>query len=462
MRAFHALAALVAVSPLALLGLRGAPVQLEAGAPMGDAPVAQDLDPDPDVVHVRLKAEHVSWEVAPGHVVEGMGYNGLVPGPTIEARVGDRVIVELENALDQPTTIHWHGLRVPAAMDGTPAMMDPVLPGGSFRYEFTVPDAGTFWYHPHANEAEQMEHGLYGAFIVHDPADPRFDAERVLMLDDLKLDRQGSIEPNGGFFEIHDGREGDTALLNGRHSPTLTMAAGTTERWRVVNPSSARYIRLSVGGRPFSIIGSDGGLIEAPQRATEVLLAPSDRVDLVVGPFAEGETVAIEALPYDRGLGLSETVVYGTLEVGAARPSVAGPLPEKLREIPWMADLETPADREIHMAGRLTVRGVEFMVDGEPDALAAPVRVGDTQVWDVVNETPIHHPFHLHGYFFQVLSIDGQPTGDPSLQDSVDLPPESTVRVAWSPEGRPGSWMFHCHILEHAEAGMMAGFDVIP
>lgn len=461
MRTVFALTALVPFAGLALFGFGAAPVRPTPGAPLAEAPVAVDLDPDPHVVHVRLVAQEVAWEVAPGHVVRGMGYNGHPLGPRIEANIGDTVVVDLVNALPEQTTIHWHGLRVPAAMDGTPAMMNPVEPGETFRYEFAIPDAGTYWYHPHANTPGQMERGLYGAFVVHDPADPVFDAERTLLLDDLRIDRSGQIEDIGGFLEEHDGREGDVALIGGRHAPTLSMPAGTVERWRVVNPSNAAYIRLSVGGRPFRIIGSDGGLIEAPVEATEVLLAPSDRVDLVVGPFEEGEQIGIDALPYDRGLGETELVRYGTLDVGAAAPSVAEELPERLREIPWLADPNAAPDREVHMAGRMTLRGVEFMVDGEPNALAAPVSVGDTQVWDVVNETPIHHPFHLHGYFFQVLSIDGVPTKDASLQDTTDLPPRSTVRIAWHPEGRPGSWMFHCHILEHAETGMMADFEVV-
>jgi FtsP/CotA-like multicopper oxidase with cupredoxin domain len=139
--------------------------------------------------------------------------------------------------------------------------------------------------------------GLSGALIVRGDNEPRLDNERILVLDDLRLDRHGHIAKFGGMIEMHDGREGDVRLVNGTAEPELTIAAGQIERWRVVNVSSARYIRLSIGGAPFRILGTDGGLIEAPVPVNEVLLAPADRIDIAVGPFTEGQDLAIEALP---------------------------------------------------------------------------------------------------------------------------------------------------------------------
>src|SRR6185503_14261849 len=124
------------------------------------------------------------------------------------------------------------------------------------------------------------------------------DGERVLVLDDVALDAKGQIKPPGWWIERHDGRQGSTKLINGRQEPELTIAAGQIERWRIVNASSARYVRLSIGGRPFTLIGTDGGLIDAPVAMKEILLVPSDRVDLAIGPFAEGETLRIESLPF--------------------------------------------------------------------------------------------------------------------------------------------------------------------
>src|SRR5919198_1761732 len=213
-------------------------------------------------VKVRLEAAEVEWKIAPGTVVSGYGFNGRVPGPTIEADVGDTLVVVLTNALPERTSIHWHGLRVPADMDGTELVQRPVQPGETFEYRFKLPDAGTFWYHPHANETVQLEMGLSGALIVRAAGEPQLDVERVLLLDDVRLDKQGQIAPFGGIVEHHDGREGDTRLVNGKAEPVLPIAAGQAERWRVINASSARYIRLSVGGKPFKLLGTDGGLLE--------------------------------------------------------------------------------------------------------------------------------------------------------------------------------------------------------
>src|SRR5262245_18412750 len=168
-----------------------------------------------------------------------------------------------------------------------------VQPGETFTYRFKLLDAGTFWYHPHVNETVQLERGLYGALVVRADDEPVLDREQVLVLDDLKLDRKGQIAKFGGFVVWHDGREGDARLVNGKREPTLDIAAAQIERWRVVNASSARYVRLSIGGAPFRILGTDGGLIETPVTVSDVLLAPGDRVDIAVGPFAEGQKLAV-------------------------------------------------------------------------------------------------------------------------------------------------------------------------
>lgn len=423
------------------------------------------LDPTPAsdaAIVVELVATPHRWEIGGGRAVDGYAFDAQVPGPVIHARQGVPLEVRFTNHLPEPTLIHWHGLRVPAAMDGTQATQRPVAPGESFVYRFTPPDAGTFWYHPHANETEQLEKGLYGALIVHGPDEPALDAERVLVLDDLKLDRKGRLARFGGLKERHDGREGDVRLVNGVAEPVLTIAAGQVERWRIVNASSARYVRLSIGGRPFRILGSDGGLIEAPVEATEVLLPAADRVELAVGPFAEGEELAIEALAYDRfTMGRRGTERFATLKAGPTRPSVAA-IPERLRTIEPLAAPDAEPTRTVRLGFGFTLRhGLDFRIDGETHHHAEPVRVGELQVWDLVNDTRMDHPFHLHGFFFQVLAVDGEPPAWRSWEDVVNVPPKSTVRIAWMPDDRPGAWMAHCHILEHHAAGMMTHFEVV-
>lgn len=414
------------------------------------------------VIPVELEAREVDWPVAPGTVVRAWTFNGQVPGPVIEGRVGDVLEVRFTNRLPEPTAVHWHGMRLPAPMDGTEMVQQLVQPGDSFTYRFKLLDAGTFWYHPHANETVQLERGLYGALIVRGDGEPVLDREQVLVLDDLKLDRKGQIAKFGGFVERHDGREGDARLVNGKREPTLTIAAGQVERWRVVNAASARYVRLSIGGAPFRILGTDGGLIEAPVTVNDVLLAPGDRVDIAVGPFTEGEELAVESLRYWRTtIKRRKDERFATLRVGGAKPSVAI-VPERLRVIDPLAPISATPNRTVDFGIKYSLRrGIDFVVNGERHNVDSPVKVGELQVWDVVNSTLMDHPFHLHGYFFQVLSVNGNPPALRSWEDVVNLPPKSTTRIAWMPEDRPGSWMYHCHILEHHASGMMGHFEVV-
>jgi FtsP/CotA-like multicopper oxidase with cupredoxin domain len=347
-------------------------------------------------------------------------------------------------------------------MDGTQSTQRPVEPGETFIYRFTPPDVGTFWYHPHANETEQLEKGLYGALIVRGDNEPEVDGERILVLDDVNLDASGRLKPFGGFRERHDGREGDIRLINGRREPELTIAGGQVERWRIINASSARYVRLSLGGAKFRIIGTDGGLIEAPVEANEFLLPAADRVDLLVGPFEEGETLAIESLEYKRmTMKARGAERFGTLVVGPRKESRAS-VPARLRTIEPLAPIDAPANRKVTFSIGLSLRrGLDFRVNGEVHHEDRPVKVGELQVWEVVNKSLMDHPFHLHGFFFQVLSINGKEPEFRSWEDVVNLPPRTTVKIAWMPEDRPGSWMYHCHILEHHEAGMMGHFEVV-
>jgi len=419
-------------------------------------------DRAPREIHVTLEAKETTWEIAPGRTVAAWGYQGSVPGPTIVAHVGDTLVAHLVNNLPEPTLIHWHGLRVPAPMDGTQSVQRLVQPGERFEYRFVLPDAGTFWYHSHVNETVQVERGLYGAIVVLGPDEPIFDADRLLVLDDLKLDRSGAIAKKA-LFDRHTGREGQALLINGRQTPEYEIAAGQVERWRIVNASSARYVRLSLGGRPFRIIGSDGGLRDRAVTATETLLTPGDRVELAVGPFDdEGAEIAIESLPYRRtAMKRPRRDTWGTLRVGPRAPSVAV-VPEILRTIPSLvaAGPVTPM-RTVRLGARMTFHGHDWLINDQTHHHDAPVKVGELQVWDIVNETGMDHPFHLHGFFFQVVAVDGVPTTPTSWEDTVNVAGKETVTIAFRADDRPGQWMYHCHILEHHAAGMMGHFEVV-
>lgn len=435
-----------------------------AGADQAYRQACNAAQPDPGrrVIPVELEACEVDWEFVPGTKTRAWGYNGQIPGPTLAGHVGDVLEIRFTNRLPQPTNIHWHGLRVPAAMDGTEMVQRSVGPGESFVYRFRLLDAGTFWYHPHANETVQLEMGLYGPLIVRGADEPRLDAERVLVLDDVRLDREGQIAPFGGIVQHHDGREGDTRLVNGKAEPVLEVAAGQVERWRVINSSSARYIRLSVGGKPFRLLGTDGGLLEAPVTMNEVLLATADRVDIAVGPFAEGEALSIDALQYLRmTIRKRKDERFATLRVGPRRPSGAR-IPERLRSIAPLAPADAAPNRTVKLGVKFSLRRmVDFVINRERHHHDKPVKAGALQVWDIVNTTLMDHPFHLHGFFFQVLSVNGEPPPWRSWEDVVNVPPRATVRIAWLPDDRPGSWMYHCHILEHHASGMMGHFEVV-
>jgi FtsP/CotA-like multicopper oxidase with cupredoxin domain len=413
------------------------------------------------VVRYRLEAGEVDWEIAPGRTVRGYGFNGQVPGPILEAQQGVPLEIEFTNRLPEPTVIHWHGLRIPAALDGTEVVQRPVQPGETFTYRFTPPDAGTFWYHPHANETEQLEKGLYGALIVRAADELALDGEKILVFDDLRVDKSGQIAKFGGLMDRHNGREGNVRLINGTSEPVFAIAAGQIERWRIVNASSARYVRLSLGGLPFQIIGTDGGFIEAPVTAEEVLLPPADRVELAVGPFEkEGDVWGIDDLPYYRGTGKKGVERFGTIRIAKRLASTAR-IPPRLREIAPLVSETASVTRTVKLGFKMSLRrGFDFVIDGERHHHDEPVNVGELQVWDVVNTTQIDHPFHLHGFFFQVLEIDGKKPAWRSLEDVINVPAKATVRIAWYPDDRPGMWMYHCHILEHHAAGMMAHFEV--
>jgi FtsP/CotA-like multicopper oxidase with cupredoxin domain len=413
----------------------------------------------------KLTASEFDWKISDQKTIKAWGFNKSVPGPTIKAKKGDELAIKVKNSLREETVVHWHGIRLPSVMDGTDSVQKPIQPGEEFEYRFVVPDSGTFWYHSHQNETEQMEKGMYGALIVEDNDDPVVDADRVLMIDDMKLDANNEFK-KGGFVERwkerHDGRQGDTVFINGKENPVITMHAGQIERWRIINSCSARYVRLFFQGKPFRIIATDGGLIERPQLQTEVLIIPGERMDLAVGPFAERESFLIQSLPYNRMTFVkTKTEQLATVNVGITKPSIAS-IPPHLRMIEPLAPQDAQVTRKVNFSVGLSWKhGIDFLVNGRIHDDDQPVNVGELQVWEISNTSLMDHPFHLHGFFFQVIEENGNTPDYNAWKDSYNLKPKSTIKIAWRPDNRPGQWMYHCHILEHHEAGMMSHFQVV-
>jgi FtsP/CotA-like multicopper oxidase with cupredoxin domain len=438
------------------------PAGWDAGVKLAEA---TDLNPDPRVVEINLEARLANVEIAPGLTVEAWTYGGGLPGPLIHAQVGDRLIVHFSNRLPNPTTVHWHGVRVPIEMDGVPGISQPdVEPGKSFTYDFVLRDAGLYWYHPHLMAAAQVGFGLYGALLVDDPKETVGIADQlVLVLSDIAVDDDGHLEPadSGGPAGMVFGREGTHVLVNGHQHSSLTVRPGAPQRWRIVNAAKSRQFDLELEGVVFMKIGGDGGLQEYSQSSDRLILAAGERADVIVVPRADaGSELVLRAIPFNRGYG---SVEYRTIEdlltvkFADLPPIAAAPLPEVKRSIePLQAAAAKAVNINLTLA-QLSDGGFEFGINGVPFAPQTPVlaKLGDTQLWTVKNTTKWSHPMHIHGFFFQVVDEAGVPVHPLAWKDTVNVPFEQTVRFLVRFDERPGDWMYHCHILDHADGGMM-------
>lgn len=430
-------------------------------------PIPEDLNPDPDILEVRIEARVQDLEILPGTLTPVWTYNGGLPGPLLRLKVGDRLIVHFTNQLPEATSIHWHGMRLSNAMDGVPGYTQAAIePGQSFTYDYVVQDAGTFWYHPHVNSAAQVGWGLYGPIVVEDPNDPEvFGDELVLLLSDMSLNERGEFLPArvGTAFGDLFGREGEVLLVNGKVLPELKVRAGKQQRWRVINATRARYYTLRYKRSPLVRLGGDNGLMAHTETLDQIKLTPGERTDFVfTPPDAPGSEDFLKWYPTDRGYGttfnrLSENLLK--IVTIAAPAVVPEPIPEQLRTIAPI-DIAGAIEKEINLTIDITSDNRVLMgINGVHHDHAVPLlaRVGETHVWTVRNDTDFSHPFHLHGFFFQVLDDSRVP----EWKDTVDVPHHGEVKLAVRFDDRPGMWMYHCHILDHAEVGMMGHLHVL-
>ncbi|POZ64017.1 copper oxidase [Chromobacterium alticapitis] len=395
-------------------------------------------------------------------------YNDSVPGPAIELYEGEALAVRFDNRLPQSTTVHWHGLPIPADQDGNPH--DAVAPGQSRDYRFALPpdSAGTYWYHPHPHgrTAEQVYRGLAGVFVVRSRHDPLAHLpERWLVLSDLKLDEAGQIAANSEA-DLMDGREGQFALVNGAWQPRLALGVGERQRWRIWNATSARVLKLALPAHEVWLVGTDGGLIERPRRIEYLVLPPGARAELAVtGRFAPGQPAGLLALPYARGkmMGPDQTATLPLLDIEAGPAVATAALPKRLRAI---KPLPKPVvRRRVVFSEDMANPEAMFLINGKTfdmDRVDFVGKVGQVEEWEIDNQADMDHPFHLHGTQFQVTERhDGKGwRKEPYLawRDVVNVPPLQKVRLRFRQE-LPGPRMFHCHILEHEDAGMMGVLD---
>ena len=460
---------LALTSAVAWSGARLAPVN--APPELSPPPVLKNISSTPGTVEVTLTAEATRLSLKPGVTSEVFAYNGVSPGPTLEVNEGDRVIVHFRNTLAEPTTVHWHGIHLPADQDGS--ALNPVPAGGSRDYVFTPQrgSAGTYWYHPHIHHATgyQIAKGLYGAIVVRAPDDPlpKSITERLLILSDTRFAPDGSIDlPDKrsmqGRIDEENGREGDVFLVNGQVLPTISIKPGEVQRWRIINASAARVYRLAIPGQTFLHVGSDGGLFEKPIEVSELVLANSERVEILVkGTGAPGSRKTLQALPYDRYVPQTRPKDWNQtrdlLTLQLSRQAVIAPptVPQTLRRVPVLDTTQATVRRVVSFSqGMINNQHFDFA------RVDFTTRLGATEIWTIENLVGMDHPFHLHGFQFQVLERGGKPEPYRSWKDAVNVRRQETVRLIVRFDDFPGKWMFHCHILNHEDQGMMGILEV--
>jgi len=426
--------------------------------------LAYPIEPSPNgtVREFAITAAPTELPLVDGTTMRVWAYNNTVPGPTLRIKLGETLRVTFTNKLPQETTIHWHGVRVPNGMDGVPHMTQPpVQPGGTFVYEFTPKDAGTFWFHPHVRGSEQVERGLYGLLIVEDIAPPAYTRDVAWVLDDWLLggDRQLVEKFNTPHDLMHDGRWGNAITVNGRSDTTLTVAAGERFRLRLLNASNGRMYAPELPGLDASIIAVDGLYTATPIPLERFELAPGNRLDLDVTVTGGARSIEVIDSFYPQ-----RTNRLAQIDVDGTAPTPAFPSPAKTRVPAWPNALDTPVFHDF----RLNVRrggpfGLEWTIDNVAFAGHAQAQHehpslelvrGEFTHLKFTNESGRLHPIHLHGMFFKLLARNGVPATEPFFRDTVLVHANESIDIGLVPLDA-GDWMMHCHILEHAEAGMM-------
>jgi bilirubin oxidase len=450
---------------------------LTKGQPLVDLPRLSNASATAGIFETGLVAERTMIPALEGTTTEFWTYNGAVPGPMIEVYEGDTVRVRVANRLPQETTVHWHGLPVPPDQDGNP--MDPIAPGATRLYEYTLPEgsAGTYWYHPHphGHTAEQVFRGMAGVFIVRPRTDPvpAGIEDKTLIISDLRLD-SGGVIPANTPVDLQNGREGNYVLVNGRLQPVLTMNPGQTQRWRILNATSARYLRLALEGHTMTLIGTDGGLLQTPQPGLdEILLAPAERVEVIVtAALSAGESVELSSLRYERGImGMAHTAP-ATIPLLAVRyastPVAPVALPSRLTTIEDLGRA-TATKRLVFTSGMGMGMGgmMRFLIDGKSfdmERVDLTSRINEVEEWTVENRSSMDHPFHLHGTQFQVVrrTRSGVTMAEPfaAWRDTFNVVPFESVTFKVV-QRHLGKRVYHCHILEHEDQGMMGVVEVV-
>lgn len=414
-------------------------------------------------------------------------YGGRAPGPVIRARQGDRLEIALGNGLEQETTLHCHGLRLPNAMDGVPGLTQaPVATGGRFIYAFDLPDAGTYWYHPHIYATEQLGRGLSGVIVVDEPNPPEVDRDLVWLIDDWRIGEDGVLAAdfNHPHDVSHGGRIGNLITVNGAELETFPVRAGERLRLRLINAANARVFGLHFEDMSPQVIAVDGHPV-APYspEGERVVFGPGQRIDLILDIAAKpGERLVVRDNYYERF-----AYSFATFAVEPGRPLREQPLaaPFALAPNPLSEpDLGAAASHDILIEGGAMGGLREAMFKGRKvglrqlwrehgkvwtlNGIAAAgttddpmfrLQRGRSYRWRIRNDTVWDHPMHLHGHAFRLLTRNGQPVAHRPWSDTVLLHADDSVEIAFVADN-PGKWLFHCHVLEHHHGGMGAVVEV--
>lgn len=419
--------------------------------------------------------------------VAGFQFNGSYPAPTIKGRKGDAINVQFNNELGQDSIIHWHGLIVSPEMDGLPRN---VISTGSYEYQFTINQrAGTYWYHPHPHRltGEQVYKGLAGFFVVEDEEEalldlPKGEFEIPLLIQDRRISSSGEIIYNPTMPEqMMTGFLGDQILINGVPAPYHNVKSGIY-RLRILNGSNARIYNIAFQNEtPFTVIGSDGGLLPKAIDINSLLLAPGERVDILIdfSKFNEEKSTLL-SLPFDlpsmggmmSGMGnmmgtsgSEQGAFFSLMEFRITNESVdhSIELPDRLSVSNFPEEKEAQLRRQIDLNMQMmeghTINGKQF----EMDRVDVQVNQGSTEIWEFVNESNVPHPMHIHAVQFKVIERTGDrgllPT-ETGWKDTVLVMPRETVKVLMKFDAPKGVYVFHCHNLEHEDSGMMANFEI--
>jgi FtsP/CotA-like multicopper oxidase with cupredoxin domain len=402
------------------------------------------------------------------------GINGAYLGPTVRAARGEKILLNVTNGVGETTTIHWHGMHLPARMDGGPHQA--ISPGETWSPSWTVDQpAATLWYHPHLHDetAEHVYRGLAGMLILDDGTTERHDLPDRYGIDDIPVIVQDKTFTEDGDLDRSTrlfspiGILGDTVVVNGTVAPYHEV---TTEqvRLRLLNASNARVYNFGLDDdRAFSLIASDGGLLSTPQRKTRVRLSPGERAEIVVRMRA-GESTVLRSRPTDLGTDWWNQRFAGgddTLDIlqlrAADRLAASAPLPAVLADVPRLGEDEADA-RRLFRLGETRINGDDM----DMNRIDEVVTVGNTEVWTVTNDDGSPHSFHVHDVQFQILDIDNEPPPAElaGWKDTVYVEPGATLRLImrfrdYADPGAP--YMFHCHLLRHEDQGMMGQFVVV-